>query len=477
MGISRSIKMSSSFSRFQALYALKRHFDLEILNKTHTKTMPYYYYKSNTIPNDLNIKNQYLMNIQKLIDAKVKMNSMQNCNVLNGNTMKECASVTIQSATIVEDEGDGEDLKSILNEYVEKDPKQVLMELKEQEKRKKLSDAVAEGVFETEIDVESIHIDEIDELIDNARLKYGLGRFSGDGWGRVSFETKAGMKEGTKKKISFGTYRILNENERVQIDPSYVVKTEEGQEQEMETKELTKLEKFELQRERRLVLVGKLNPNDNQLRNNVYFEHDLENVEWLDPVMQGAISKIPLYSTRGKSGMLMRTKYRSEEARIESEKLDELAENMFMVFKLHRMYYTARVDDALYMEKIEGDVNSIVEFNEVALVGTPKWSVLGNPVVWNAKVVALIEEQSRSERIYRIKFRKRKGLRKKRGHRQFLTRLRIMKLVYEQPKKEFLVQDPLIFGRGIPYFIPDFVESTEDKDDEQNSEEEHNEVV
>ena len=109
------------------------------------------------------------------------------------------------------------------------------------------------------------------------------------------------------------------------------------------------------------------------------------------------------------------------------------------------------MNDALYVEKIEGDIGDIKEIDTVALVGTPDYSVIGRPYVDNAIVVARIEEQTLTRLQWKICYKKGNGNPRRKPHRQKVTRLRIEELRYEPPTPELLRPIPLIFSRGIPY--------------------------
>ncbi len=90
-------------------------------------------------------------------------------------------------------------------------------------------------------------------------------------------------------------------------------------------------------------------------------------------------------------------------------------------------------DNALYLNRIDGDVNEQVVFDKVLLVGSIAWSVFGRPYIPTAKVLATIEEQTLSGKVIVAKFKKRKGYRRRQGHRQNVTRVRINEVVFDMP--------------------------------------------
>lgn len=102
---------------------------------------------------------------------------------------------------------------------------------------------------------------------------------------------------------------------------------------------------------------------------------------------------------------------------------------MFAVIKTGGKQYRVATDDVLTIERLEGEAGSEVEFTEVLMIGgngTPK---IGTPTVPGAKVTAELVEQTRGSKIIVFKKRRRKNSRRKRGHRQDLTTVRITNII------------------------------------------------
>ncbi|MFO0694176.1 MAG: 50S ribosomal protein L21 [Polyangiales bacterium] len=97
---------------------------------------------------------------------------------------------------------------------------------------------------------------------------------------------------------------------------------------------------------------------------------------------------------------------------------------MYAVIKTGGKQYRVSQGETLRVEKLPGDVGAKVEFNEILLVGGEK-VVVGKPTVAGAKVVASIVAQDRAKKIIVFKMRRRKNYRRKNGHRQPYTELRI----------------------------------------------------
>jgi large subunit ribosomal protein L21 len=81
--------------------------------------------------------------------------------------------------------------------------------------------------------------------------------------------------------------------------------------------------------------------------------------------------------------------------------------------------------DSLRVEKLDGAVGDTVELAEVLLLGDGDGSRIGTPLVDGAKVVGTILAQDRGPKITVFKMKRRKGYRRKRGHRQAYTEVRV----------------------------------------------------
>lgn len=97
---------------------------------------------------------------------------------------------------------------------------------------------------------------------------------------------------------------------------------------------------------------------------------------------------------------------------------------MYAVIRTGGKQYRVTEGQTLRVEKLPGSAGEKVTFGEVLLVGgdTPK---IGQPLVAGASVSAEIKAQDRGPKIVIFKFRRRKNYRRKTGHRQPYTELKI----------------------------------------------------
>jgi large subunit ribosomal protein L21 len=106
---------------------------------------------------------------------------------------------------------------------------------------------------------------------------------------------------------------------------------------------------------------------------------------------------------------------------------------MFAVFKTGGKQYRVAAEDVLKIEKVKGEPGEIVEFGEVLVVGGDNVT-LGAPIVAGATVAAEVLDQARGPKIIAFKKRRRKNSRRKRGHRQEFTLLRITEILTDGKK-------------------------------------------
>ncbi|MGQ0455569.1 MAG: 50S ribosomal protein L21 [Hyphomicrobium sp.] len=98
---------------------------------------------------------------------------------------------------------------------------------------------------------------------------------------------------------------------------------------------------------------------------------------------------------------------------------------MYAVIKTGGKQYRVAKDDILTIEKVAGDAGAKVEFSEVLMIGSGAGVKLGAPFVSGAKVVGELVEHTRGPKLIAFKKRRRKNSRRKKGHRQDLSTVRI----------------------------------------------------
>jgi large subunit ribosomal protein L21 len=106
---------------------------------------------------------------------------------------------------------------------------------------------------------------------------------------------------------------------------------------------------------------------------------------------------------------------------------------MFAVIRTGGKQYRVAAEDVIKIEKVAGDPGEIVQFGEVLLVGGDDVAV-GAPTVAGASVAAEVLEQGRGPKVIAFKKRRRKNSRRKRGHRQEFTMVRVTEILTDGAK-------------------------------------------
>jgi large subunit ribosomal protein L21 len=101
---------------------------------------------------------------------------------------------------------------------------------------------------------------------------------------------------------------------------------------------------------------------------------------------------------------------------------------MFAVIKTGGKQYRVAAQDEITVMTLAGDAGSKVTFEDVLMVADGDKVKLGAPRVAGAKVIGEIIEQTRGEKVIAFKKRRRKNSKRKRGHRQDLTIVRITEI-------------------------------------------------
>lgn len=102
---------------------------------------------------------------------------------------------------------------------------------------------------------------------------------------------------------------------------------------------------------------------------------------------------------------------------------------MYAVIKTGGKQYRVAAEDILDIEKIDAQVGEIVQLADVLMVGGNGSVEVGKPMVSGASVAAEVIEQGRGAKVIIFKKRRRKNSRRKNGHRQHLTTVRITEIL------------------------------------------------
>jgi large subunit ribosomal protein L21 len=98
---------------------------------------------------------------------------------------------------------------------------------------------------------------------------------------------------------------------------------------------------------------------------------------------------------------------------------------MYAVIRTGGKQYRVTAGDILEVEKIDANIGDTVTFDDVLLVSNGDGATIGQPTVAGASVAARITGQYRGKKILVFRYRPKKRIRVRKGHRQYLTRLEI----------------------------------------------------
>ena len=98
---------------------------------------------------------------------------------------------------------------------------------------------------------------------------------------------------------------------------------------------------------------------------------------------------------------------------------------MYAVVATGGKQYRVEEGDVVRIEKIPGEIGEPVSFDRVLMISDGDNVTIGQPVVENAAVDGRIVEQDRAKKVLVFKYKRRKRFRRKQGHRQYYTAVRI----------------------------------------------------
>lgn len=102
---------------------------------------------------------------------------------------------------------------------------------------------------------------------------------------------------------------------------------------------------------------------------------------------------------------------------------------MFAIIRTGGKQYKVSKDMKIVVEKIDSSAGSEIVFNEVLMIGTDESTVVGSPLLKGAQVIATLEKQTRDDKVIIFKKKRRHNYRRKKGHKQHKTMLKIVDIL------------------------------------------------
>ncbi len=97
----------------------------------------------------------------------------------------------------------------------------------------------------------------------------------------------------------------------------------------------------------------------------------------------------------------------------------------YAIFKSGGKQFSVSAGDVIDVELLEGEKGTTIEFRDVLYFNDGKKVTVGTPTITKAVIQAEVVDQIRGPKVVSYKYKKRKNYRKKVGHRQFYTRVKI----------------------------------------------------
>lgn len=98
---------------------------------------------------------------------------------------------------------------------------------------------------------------------------------------------------------------------------------------------------------------------------------------------------------------------------------------MYAIVEIAGHQYKVEKDQQIFVNRLQGEEGSNLEFDNVLLIDNEGQITVGAPAIEGAKVKATILNHLKGDKVIVFKKKRRKGYKKKNGHRQYLTQLKI----------------------------------------------------
>ena len=102
---------------------------------------------------------------------------------------------------------------------------------------------------------------------------------------------------------------------------------------------------------------------------------------------------------------------------------------MYAIVEINGQQFKVAQNQEIFVHRLEGNAGDSVSFDKVLLIDNNGTVQVGIPVVEGAKINATILDHMKGDKVIVFKKKRRKGYKKKNGHRQFFTKIQINSIV------------------------------------------------
>ena len=106
---------------------------------------------------------------------------------------------------------------------------------------------------------------------------------------------------------------------------------------------------------------------------------------------------------------------------------------MYAIVEIAGQQFKVEKDQQIFVHRLDSEEGSKVDFDKVLLLDDAGTVNVGAPVITGAKVTAKVLEHLKGDKVIVFKKKRRKGYKVKNGHRQYLTKLEILKIDAKAP--------------------------------------------
>ena len=106
---------------------------------------------------------------------------------------------------------------------------------------------------------------------------------------------------------------------------------------------------------------------------------------------------------------------------------------MYAIVEIAGQQFKVEQDQQIFVHRLEAKEGSKIDFDKVLLMDNAGKINVGAPVIKGAKVTAKVLEHLKGDKVIVFKKKRRKGYKVKNGHRQYLTKLEILKINAKAP--------------------------------------------
>lgn len=98
---------------------------------------------------------------------------------------------------------------------------------------------------------------------------------------------------------------------------------------------------------------------------------------------------------------------------------------MYAIVETGGKQYRVTPGDTFRVEKLPVDRGATVELDRVLMIADDEKTTVGSPLLAGAKVICTVLEQDRAKKVIAMRFKSKKNVRVRRGHRQYFSRIRV----------------------------------------------------